>query len=126
MLKERNEMKRLNALAAATALSLLAISSVAQAREWSGENESEVSRAVEMIKSKNFEVVRLDSLAPGNYYHDEYVGHAAAHTADIQKLQTTIAENKNLMNELKAQNVEIANIVAVDEAANGSFTFYLR
>jgi hypothetical protein len=30
------------------------------------------------------------------------------------------------MDELKAQNVEIANIVAVDEAANGSFTFYLR
>jgi hypothetical protein len=119
-------MKRINALAAATALSLLAISSVAQAREWSGENETEVNRAVEMIKSKNFEVVRLDSLAAGNYYHDQYVNNAKAHAADIQKLQTTIAENKNLMDELKAQNVEVANIVAVDEAANGSFTFYLR
>ncbi len=119
-------MKRINALAAATALSLLAVSSVAQAREWSGENESDVNRAVEMLKTNHYEVKRLDTLGASDFYRVQYLDHADAHAANTETLQKTIAENKNLMDELKAKHVEIGNIVAVDEAANGSFTFYLR
>ena len=41
-------------------------------------------------------------------------------------VQKAIRENPALLRDLKAQNVEIGNVVAAAKAADGTVTFYLR
>lgn len=110
-------MKRLVSIAAAAAFSALSIAGTAQAATmWNND-----TAAIQSLKGNDFTLTRIDSL-----------GHAKAaeiqHQADqmASSVQKAIRSNPTLLRDLKAQNVEVGNVVAANKAADGTVTFYLR
>lgn len=122
---DRMEIK-MNRFASAIGISLIALSSltgVAHAKMWPGADieQSHLDSAVQALKNKKFIIVQIDTLDSS-----DPMSKPETYSSNIASLQNAISKNKTLTAELKAQNVELNNVVAVDEAADGGFTFYLR
>jgi hypothetical protein len=119
-------MNRLRTTIATAAFATLAFAGVSQAALWSsnGPLGPQIDHSVHALKTKNFVVSNVADLPAGDPVSN-YTANGV-HAADIKKLQAAIESNKTLVKELKAQNIEFRNIVAVDEAANGSYTFYVE
>lgn len=116
----------MNRFASAVGISLIALSSlagVARAEMWPGADiqQSHLDSAVKALKGKNFTVVDISTLDNG-----DTMANPDSYAANTKSLQKAIAGNKALTEALKAQDVELRNVVAVDEAADGGFTFYVR
>lgn len=119
-------MNRFRMTLATAALATIAFAGVGQAAPWpsTGPLGPQIDRSVDALKSKNFVVINVADLPAG----DPVAAYTTTgpHAADIRKLQAAIEKNRKLERELKAQNIELNNVVAVDEAANGSYIFYIE
>ena len=110
-------MKRLVSIAPAAAFSALAVAGTAQAATmWSND-----TAAIQSLKAGQFTVTRIDSL---NHDRAEDIRKQGDEMAS--SVQKAIRANPTLLRNLKAQNVEIDNVVAAAQAADGTVTFYLR
>lgn len=116
----------MNRFATAIGISLLTLSSlagVARAEMWPGADiqQAHLDSAVKALKSKQFAVVDISTLDKS-----DAMSNPDSYAANTKALQKAIGENKTLKEALKAQDVELRNVVAVDEAADGGFTFYVK
>jgi len=111
---------------AAAALATIAFAGISQAAPWpsTGPLGPQIDRSVDALKTKNFVVINVGDLPAGDPVSDYTT--TGPHAADIKRLHAAIEKNRKLVRELKAQNIELNNIVAVDEAANGSYTFFIE
>lgn len=110
-------MKRLVSIAAAAAVSALAVVGTAQASVISN---SELS-AIRSLQNGRYMVTKIDSLD-----HSQAAVVRAHATVDAGAVQQAIRTNPALLRDLKAQHVEIDNVVAAAPAMDGSMTLYLR
>ena len=110
-------MKRLVSIAAAAAFPALAIAGTAQAATmWNND-----TAAIQSLKDGQFTLTRIDSLDRAKAAEIRQQSDEMA-----SSVQKAIRENPALLRDLKAQNVEIGNVVAAAKAADGTVTFYLR
>ncbi|GAB4356237.1 MAG: hypothetical protein Kow0026_15890 [Oricola sp.] len=110
-------MKRLVSAAAVAAFSALAVAGTAQASVISN---SELD-AIRSLQSGQYMVTPIDSLD-----HSQAAvvrEHAAVDAAAVQR---AIRANPALLRDLKAQHLEVDNIVAAAPAMDGTMTLYLR
>lgn len=112
-------MKRLVSVASAAALSAFAVA-VAGTAQASAIPNPELS-AIRSLQDGQYMVTRIDSL---NRSQAAVIRDHAA--VDAGAVQQAVRANSSLMRDLKAQNVEIDNVVAAAPALDGSMTLYLR
>ena len=108
-------MKYLTSLTSAAVLSVLAVAGAAQASSFAP------SDAIQSVTGGQYSVVRIDLLDDNEATN---VGAWAAYEAGA--VQQAVRSNASLVSDLQAKHVQINNIVAASETANGSVIFYLR
>jgi hypothetical protein len=129
-------MKRFMTTSIASILVLLPVASLASA--WmagAGGNSSAVTRVsalgddgtdwrIRHWKGKPFTVVPVD-----NIYSNGEVAAIKAQGSEkkrVHALQSAIKDNHALRTELKADHVELRNVIDADTAMNGKIIFYVR
>lgn len=119
-------MNRIRTLFAASAVAVLGLAGVANAAPWAsgGPLGPQIDHAMKALKSKNFVVENIADLPAGDPVGEDY-STGGAHARDIKALQAAIEHNKTLTRELKADGVEIRNVVAAERAGDGSYIFYI-
>lgn len=115
-------MKRIATFSVIVALSALSYGGIAYAQaemNWPANIEKSVSE----FKGDKVSVVQISTLAEQNQTR-LWVENA---TPEQRKaLLTAIEANKPLVEQLKAQNVEIENIGGAEQATDGGLTIYVR
>ncbi|WP_112811858.1 hypothetical protein [Ensifer sp.] len=115
-----NSIAKLSVIAALSAISFGGISYAAgTAMNW----PAEIEQTVHGFKGDKFEVVNidtLDKLSETRTWIDQ------ATPAQLSALHKAVDGNKELVGKLKAQNVELTNIVGAEQAADGSLTLYIK
>lgn len=115
-----NRIAKISALAAFCALSFGGISQAANgAMNW----PTEIDSSVRSFKGGNFDVVNIASL---NKMSETHTWIDQATPDQVAALQSAVDANRPLAEKLKAENVEINNIIGAEQAADGSLTFYIR
>lgn len=92
---------------------------------YSKNSTARIDRLVRNWKGGRFDVVpigNLDDTALKASIED----HARSEPGQVGALQAAIGHNRALSERLKAQNVDIGNIVDAQSALDGGLTFYLR
>ncbi len=75
---------------------------------------------------QHFNVMTIDSLDQYESFRSILESRTQAHPDQVAALQNAIRTNKALAAALRARNVQINNIVAMQQALNGTLVFYLR
>jgi len=83
-------------------------------------------RELTTMQPPRFDVVELSSIAKSDPVYSQYINLDPATSPKVQSLQASIMNDKALTRDLRAQAVEINNIVGAQHAADGSVTFYVR
>lgn len=116
----------------ATALSASALSAIAFGAESyaampsaAGTPDSRIESTIQTMSSKDFNVVRVDSLKTHDTAHERFA--AVSHSSpEARQVQAAVIANRSLSQKLQGQKVELTNIVGAERAANGGMTFYVR
>lgn len=108
---------------ACAVVSVASFAATVDAKQWPGADgeQSKVDDAVATMTHKKFIVIYMDSLDSG-----DRMSNALNYARNTPSLQKAISENKSLTAELKAEGVQLRNVTAADEAADGSITFYVQ
>ncbi len=114
-----NRFARTTAVALMSALTLAGAGYPASAMQ-------KVDRELTRTQSPRFDVVELSSIAKSDPAYSRYISLNPASSPKVQSLQASIMNDKALTRDLRAQAVEINNIVGAQHAADGSVTFYVR
>lgn len=113
-------MNRFIKIAIAAGISLTSLSSIGYADPFI--MSPGIDTAVRQFQGTDF---RVNRVKPSERGDTEEEAAAAKNSPDVRALQASIASNKMLMEQLKAQNVEINNIIDAEAAANGGLVLYV-
>lgn len=116
-------MNRIAKLSVIAAFSSLAFAAIPHAQDAKMEWPAEIEQTVRDFKGDNFTIVNLDTLSKQDQTR-MWIEHASAEQRSA--LQTAVNGNAELAAKLKAKNVEMGNIAAAQQGADGSLTFYMR
>jgi hypothetical protein len=83
------------------------------------------SKAVSAWESGDYSIKQVSTLDDGSL-KTQLMDKKTADAAGVADLQSAIEGNAALSSKLKADNVQINNIVAAEKAADGSVTFYVQ
>ena len=75
---------------------------------------------------ERFTILRIDSFEPSSDERLRLESWMQSSPDQIDALQNTIEENGELASALRARNVQLNNVVAVQRALNGNLVVYLR
>ncbi|SIP90697.1 hypothetical protein SAMN05880590_101131 [Rhizobium sp. RU35A] len=112
-------MKRLITVCMTGLLATAALAGTSQAAM------SAADRALAADHNPRFLLMRTDEIEDHVSLQD-YLNDLSPQSPEVKDLQVAIRENPVLTKELKAQDVEIRNVIYADEAADGSFVLYMR
>ncbi|NKN38079.1 hypothetical protein HFC70_17130 [Agrobacterium sp. a22-2] len=115
-------------IASATLMSAIAFGSYSYASDASKmvKTPQQIDAIVKNDKAPRFNVVALDSLDRSDPVFARYHERNPAKSKESLELQASIKANKVLSNDLKTQKVELSNIIAAEQAADGGLTIYVR
>ncbi|MBO3759773.1 hypothetical protein [Ciceribacter sp. L1K22] len=114
----------MNRFAKFTSATIISVTSIAGA-SFAANAAQNLDATIAHMKNPKFTVETVDSLDRNN--PDRVALEAKSPTsAEAHALQASIIANKKLSGALKAQKVEIGNIVGAEKAADGGLTFYVR
>lgn len=115
-------------IASATLMSAIAFGSYSYASDASTmlRTPQQIDAIVKNDKAPRFDVVTLDSLDRSDPIYTRYNDRDPAKSKESLELQSSIKANKTLANDLKTQRVELGNIVAAEQAADGGLKIYVR
>ncbi|MDH4440431.1 MAG: hypothetical protein QE284_08595 [Rhizobium sp.] len=114
-------------LALAGAMSVASLSGVAMAQTADPMVDSTTTTNSTSAMTEGVSIVRLDSLDNDqNRQEHTRLEQLANDQAAMTKAQTDIGADAALTEALKAQSVDITNVIAVDTAANGGKVVYVR
>ncbi|MCM2473899.1 hypothetical protein HGO38_10490 [Rhizobium sp. CG5] len=115
-------------IASATLMSAIAFGSYSYASDAKTMliTPQQIDAIVKNDKAPRFDVATLDSLDRHDPVYTRYNDRDPAKSEESLELQASIKANTVLLNDLRAQQVEVDNIVAAAQAADGSLTIYVR
>jgi hypothetical protein len=116
-------MNRIATLSAIAALSALSFGGISYAESTDMNWPTEIEHTLRDFKGAKFDVVNVDTL---NKMSETHTWIDQATPEQVRSLQSSIEANKPFAEKLKAQNVELNNIVGAEQAADGSLTIYTR
>lgn len=121
-------MNRFATILSASALSAIAFgaeSYAAMPSPMADTSSKQIETTVQSLPAGMFNIVRIDSLRKHDSAHERFAMTSPS-APEARQLQASIIANKGLSGQLKAQNIELTNIVGAEKAADGAVTFYLR
>ena len=120
-------MNRFATVLSASALSAIAFGaeSYAAMPSAAGMSGSRIESTIQTMSSKDFNVVRLDSLKTHDTARERFAS-VSPTSQEARQVQAAVIANRPLAQKLEGQRVELTNIVGAEQAADGGVTFYLR
>ncbi|MGF0536496.1 hypothetical protein ACQQ2Q_00785 [Agrobacterium sp. ES01] len=114
----------MNRFATLAAIGLMSATSFAGA-SFASDKASSLDHDIATTKMVKFQLQDISSIAKSDPNYTAYNA-LTPKSPGVHKLQASIESNKTLMKALKADKVEINNIVAAKKAEDGGLTFYVR
>ncbi|MCO6423649.1 hypothetical protein [Sinorhizobium meliloti] len=113
-----NSIAKISVIATLSALTFAGISQAASVEmNW----PDRIDQTVRTFKGDNFRVVDVDTLS-----HQTRMRVDKATPGQRAALQAAVEANRPLLASLRARNVELDNVAAAKQAADGGLTIYLR
>jgi hypothetical protein len=107
-------------------LALLSVLAVGSAVPASAEPAFFARAPVHAWHGEHFTIVRIDQLDRFDGLRAMLESWIGTYPDDVAALQVAILQNKPLASALRARNVQINNIGAIQQGFNGNLVFYLR
>jgi hypothetical protein len=116
-------MNRIATMSAIAAFSVLSFSGISYAESTNMNWPAEIDHTVRDFKGTKFDVIDVDTL---NKMSETHTWIDQATPEQVKSLQSSIEANKPFAEKLKAQKVELNNVIGAEQAADGSLTIYTR
>ncbi len=118
-------MKHVLNTAIAAVISSLVFATASHAESLEMNYGPEIEKTLQTFNS-NFDVRHIVDYSNYKDQDGDRIGAQPRTDAGVEHIQSSIKENKDLVQRLSARGVKIDNIVNAEQAADGSMTFWVR